>query len=192
MADEKVPAEFLSDPSVVPKEVRDGHTEGGVKRYAAFKQVARRSNFTVLINPNISYKSLDEQGRSYLAQKLITAKNALTTQLHAGKCIIEKNHGIPKLLSVQGEVEIGQKNGFVHLMIVYKFDDYCWLDFGAVRATILEAMSPQKSVAVKVAYFQDKGEVMAAYATKSADDDAEELDKNDGFTFAAGELQPSG
>ena len=185
---------FYTDPGDVPDEIINGFDpKRKAQDHAAFKAVARRSNFNILINPNVSHKGLDSAGRKHLAARLIKAKNALTEQLVAGKFIKDKGYGIPKLLGVEGEPEIGQKHGFIHIAINYRFDEYCHLDYHPIRELIVACMAPLNP-AVKFRYFQDKGAVESAYATKSRNDMEEHVQQVVAGTYKAPQMivQPSG
>lgn len=166
-------SKFLVDENLIPSEITDGHNpQKQAKDYAAYKKRARASKFKVFINPNVSYKGLNDDGRKLLAQRLNRVKNQLTTAFGQGQLIIDKGHGIPQLVDVQGTPEIGHKRGFIHIMIIYSFDEYCWLDKPKLTSLVYESLNPMRP-RVTVDYLRDTGMLANAYVNKSRDEESD-------------------
>ena len=155
----------------IPEEILNGFVPEKEKkqRYDTFNAIARKSNFQILINPNVSHKGLNKDGRVYVYNKLMSVGKQLEEALSKQQLLIKKGgYDLPCLTSFSGKPELGQKKGFIHVMFIAKFDGYCHLDMGEIQTLVRSLLHPFKPL-IRIKYFQDTGAVNEAYVNKASD-----------------------
>lgn len=127
----------------------------------------RRSNLKLFVNPNISYKTLDNNGQIKLGQKLIEFREYLKENIEK----IQKKHPtkpLAKLISLEGSPEVGPNKAFGHIMMAAVFDGFCWIDKPKFKQLADKFFG--RSCHVDSKFYKDEAAIVDAYVKKATDD----------------------
>jgi hypothetical protein len=166
----------------VPDNIRNFSGPGSVHQIKYLDQI-NKSNFLITLNTNVSYKSLDEEGRIALYNRTKLVMEQLGERFKSGEFLKQfgaGNHGKIKVNVTKYEfhVEIGNKHGFMHAHAILCCDEKCHINLGLARSFTHECYSDihgddKAGAYINVKSFQDTESVIRAYINKQQNSGAE-------------------
>lgn len=142
----------------------------GLKPKETKKKLKRTSQFHFVLNTNISYKKLQEEGKVYidkLENKLKTGLKYMKGNINAfTKCNPSDARG-DKLQNFTAYLEVGPVRRFVHIDGYIVFNDFCQLKYSEiVKFWNKHLAGYSKGVKLNVQYYQDNASMIRQYAAK--------------------------